>query len=140
VGKIGIPDAILNKPGRLTADEFEIMKTHAEIGQHIFKSSSRPIMEAARIIAHQHHERWNGRGYPRGLKGEEIHIFGRIIGLVDVFDALICQRCYKAPWPPEKVRALIESEIGEHFDPAIARLALTHFNTLLQIHAAHPDA
>ena len=140
VGKIGIPDAILNKPGRLTAEEFEIMKTHSEIGYHIFKSSSRPIMEAARIIAHQHHEKWNGRGYPRGLKGEQIHIFGRIIGLVDVFDALICRRCYKEPWPPEKVRALIESERGEHFDPAIADLAVTHFDELVQIHARHPDA
>jgi response regulator RpfG family c-di-GMP phosphodiesterase len=83
---------------------------------------------------------WNGRGYPRGLKGEHIHIFGRIIGLVDVFDALICRRCCKETWLPEKVRALIESERGEHFDLTITDLAVTYFDELMQIHVRHPGA
>ena len=139
VGKIGIPDAILHKPAKLTEEEFKIMKTHSELGRYIFQNSSRPIMEAARIIAHQHHEKWNGTGYPQGLKGEEIHIFGRIIAIVDVFDALVCNRCYKDAWPADKVRDLILSERGAHFDPALVDLVVEHFNTLLQIHQAHPD-
>lgn len=140
VGKIGIPDAILHKPGKLTEEEFRIMKTHSEIGRHIFQNSTRPIMEASRIIAHQHHEKWNGQGYPRGLKGEEIHIFGRIIAIADVFDALLSNRCYKASWPPDDVRDLIETEKGRHFDPVLAKLALDHFDALLDIHTSYPDA
>ncbi|MBN2530790.1 MAG: DUF3369 domain-containing protein [Deltaproteobacteria bacterium] len=140
VGKIGIPDAILHKPAKLTSDEYDVMKTHSEIGRYIFQHSTRPIMQAAGIIAHQHHEKWNGQGYPLGLKENAIHMFGRIIGIVDVFDALICRRCYKEPWPPDDVRHIIEKERGEHFDPQMADLLLRHFDEFLQIHQRWPDA
>ena len=139
VGKIGIPDNILHKPGKLTDEEFNVMKTHTAIGRHIFQNSSRPIMEAARIIAHQHHEKWNGDGYPQGLKGENIHIFGRIVAIVDVFDALICKRSYKDAWPPTKVLRSIENESGQHFDPDLVELVQEHFNELLHIHTSYPD-
>lgn len=96
-------------------------------------------MEAARIIAHQHHEKWNGDGYPQGLKGEDIHIFGRIVAIVDVFDALICKRSYKDAWPPTKVLQSIEKESGQHFDPELVELVKEHFNELLHIHTSYPD-
>ncbi|MBN2715030.1 MAG: DUF3369 domain-containing protein [Deltaproteobacteria bacterium] len=139
VGKIGIPDAILHKPGRLTREEFEIMKTHSEIGRHIFQNSTRPIMEAARIIAHQHHEKWNGEGYPQGLSKDNIHIFGRIVGIVDVLDALLCKRVYKDAWPPEEVLLLVKREKGQHFDPVLADQVIAHFDDFCGIHLAHPD-
>ena len=88
IGKVGIPDAILNKPGKLTADEFEIMKTHAVLGYEMLNVSTRPLLKAAAIVAHEHHEKFDGTGYPRGLKGKDIHVYGRITAIADVFDAL----------------------------------------------------
>lgn len=95
LGKVGISDAIMNKPDKLTKEEYEIMKSHAQIGYDILKNSERPILKAGAIIAHQHHERYDGTGYPRGLKQKEIHLYGRITAIVDVFDALISDRVYK---------------------------------------------
>lgn len=124
VGKIGVPDAILNKPGRLTAEEFEQIKTHTTLGHAILGSSRREIMETASIVALQHHERWDGRGYPRGLKGEEIHLYGRIVALADVFDALVNKRVYKEKMTLEEAADIIRKEKGGQFDPALAEIFL----------------
>jgi len=139
VGKIGIPDTILNKPGRLTPQEFEVIKTHTHIGYDILKHSDRQIMKAAAIIALQHHERWNGKGYPNNLQGESIHIFGRITGLVDVFDALSYKRVYKDAWPIDRILELVQSERGEHFDPYLVDLFLSHLNQFIDIKLKYPD-
>ncbi|ETR72069.1 MAG: response regulator receiver modulated metal dependent phosphohydrolase [Candidatus Magnetoglobus multicellularis str. Araruama] len=139
VGKIGIPDTILNKPGRLTHEEFEIIKTHTLIGYDILKHSDREIMRAAANIALEHHERWNGKGYPQLLKGDKIHIFGRITGLLDVFDALSYKRVYKDAWPLDKIIDLIKAERGEHFDPTLVDLFLGNLDVFLAIKEAYPE-
>jgi response regulator RpfG family c-di-GMP phosphodiesterase len=139
VGKIGIPDTILNKPGKLTREEFEIIKTHTLIGYDILKHSDREIMRAAADIALEHHERWNGKGYPQHLNGENIHIFGRITGLLDVFDALSYKRVYKDAWPLEKILDLIKAERGEHFDPKLVDLFLNHLDVFLAIKETYPE-
>ncbi|MBC8425345.1 DUF3369 domain-containing protein [bacterium] len=131
VGKIGIPDAILNKPGKLTDREREIMQTHAEIGFMILGNSTRPVFKAASVVAHEHHEKWDGGGYPRGLSGEDIHIYGRIVGLVDVFDALSHERVYKPAMPLEKCLAIIREERGRHFEPRLVDLFLEHLDEFL---------
>jgi len=122
IGKVGIPDNILHKPGKLTVKEFAIMKTHAQLGYNMLKGSNRTILKSASIVAHEHHEKYNGRGYPRGLKGEDIHIFGRITAIADVFDALGSERSYKKAWPDKKILQLFKDERGEHFDPKLIDL------------------
>lgn len=139
VGKIGIPDSILLKPGPLSAEEFEVMQSHARIGYHILKGSRRPIMQAAAIIAHEHHERWNGHGYPRRLAGEAIHPYGRIVCLVDVFDSLLSRRVYKEPWPLQDALAFIRQEQGKMFDPAMAGVLLREHETFMAIRQKYPD-
>lgn len=119
VGKIGIPDSILQKPGPLDDDEWEIMKGHAYMGYLIIGNHDSEILKAASLIACQHHEKWNGKGYPRGLKGEEIDFFSRITAIADVFDALTSERVYKKPWPVEDALELLKKERGAHFDPAV---------------------
>jgi response regulator RpfG family c-di-GMP phosphodiesterase len=123
VGKIGIPDAILNKPGKLTPAEYQVMQTHAQLGYKILSQSDQPILRAAAIVANQHHEHWDGTGYPFGLAGEKIHIFGRIVAIVDVFDALASDRCYRPNMPMTKVLEIINEGRGTHFDPKL----LDHF-------------
>lgn len=128
MGKIGISDAILNKPGRLTDEEMDVMKRHSEIGYDILrKNPNRPVLMAASIIAHEHHEKWDGSGYPRGLKGEEIHIYGRMAAIADVFDALGCRRCYKDAWDLDQIRGYFEQQRGKHFDPALTDLLLDNY-------------
>jgi response regulator RpfG family c-di-GMP phosphodiesterase len=139
VGKIGIPDAILNKPGKLSEREREIMQTHAEIGYMILGNSKRPVFQTASIVAHEHHEKWDGSGYPRGLAGEDIHIYGRIVGLVDVFDALSHERIYKPALPLEKCLAIMRAESGRHFDPRLVDLFLEHLDEFL-VDGVVPDA
>jgi len=117
IGKVGIPDSILLAPRKLTDDEFRIIKSHSQIGYDILKNSE--TLKFAAEIALTHHEKYNGKGYPNGLSGEDIPISGRIIALADVYDALRSRRPYKDPWPHEKVVELIKSERGEHFDPKI---------------------
>ncbi len=119
VGKIGIPDKILLKPGRLTAEEFEVIKSHTTIGENILADSSAEILQYAHQIAGSHHERWDGRGYPRGLAKEEIPITGRIVGIADVFDALTSARPYKEPYPAEVAFDIIRQSRGKQFDPAV---------------------
>jgi len=133
IGKIAIPDAILLKPGKLDPDEFEIMKEHAQKGFDILKSSTREILQASAIIAHQHHERWDGTGYPQKLEKENIHIFGRITALADVFDALSTERIYKAAWPMEQILEYISNEKGRQFDPKLTELFLNHIEQFVDI-------
>ncbi|CAN5319029.1 response regulator [soil metagenome] len=120
VGKIGISDSILLKPGRLEPAEFEKMRTHAEIGSKILSAHHFPIFELAAQIAHTHHERWDGKGYPRGIAGGDIPIGGRIVTVADVFDALTHERVYKAAWKSEDAILEIERMAGTQFDPQIA--------------------
>ncbi len=140
VGKIGIPDSILNKPGKLTDEEFRIMQNHTSMGYEILKGSQRPILKAAAIVAHEHHEKWSGRGYPRGLAAEDIHIYGRVVALADVFDALGSDRCYKAAWPTEKILALVREERGRHFDPSLVDIFFANLDEFLRIKRDIPDA
>lgn len=144
VGKIGIPESILNKPGKLTVEEYDIIKTHARIGYEILKlkkakKSNSRILKAAAIIAHQHHERWDGQGYPRGLKGEDIHIYGRIAAIADVYDALATKRCYKDAWPPEMIREEFQAQSGKQFDPVLTDLFLRNFDLFLNILKDYPE-
>lgn len=133
IGKIAIPDSILEKPGPLTADEWEVMKTHAERGYHMLLSSNRPLFKMAATIAHEHHERWDGSGYPRGLKGEEIHIAGRLSAIADVFDALDSSRCYKKNWDLEDSLALIKEQRGAHFDPKLVDALFANLDEFLGV-------
>lgn len=139
IGKVAIPDEVLNKPGKLSEAEFDLMKTHAAIGYGLLNKSNREILKAAAIVAHQHHERWNGQGYPQGLKGEDIHIFGRITALADVFDALGSDRVYKKAWPLEPIIALIREERGHHFDPQVVDVFLSELPKLLEIRKQYSD-
>ena len=137
IGKVGIPDAILLKPGKLTEEEFEIMKTHAHIGYDIFKSSDRSLLKAAALIAHDHHEKWDGSGYPNGKKGTEIHIFGRITAVSDVFDALFHHRCYKPAWPIERIVELFIEQKGIHFDPELVDIVLNDIDKYIKVVDVH---
>ena len=122
VGKIGVADSILRKPGRLTPEEFEIIKKHTTDGASIIGQHESKLLSTAAIVALTHHEKWDGSGYPHGLKGEGIPLVGRITAIADVFDALSSKRPYKDPWPLEKVINLLRSESGKHFDPDLVRL------------------
>lgn len=139
IGKVGIPDAILHKKGRLTADEFEIMKTHVTIGHDMLKHSQRPIMQTAAIIALQHHEKWDGSGYPAAAEKDDIHIYGRITALADVFDALGSQRCYKKAWSDEEVLELIRQQSGMHFDPSLVDLFFENLGAFYEIREKYRD-
>ena len=130
VGKIGIPDSILLSPGRLDADQFEIMKTHTTIGGDLLAGSESPLLRCAEIIARTHHEHWDGSGYPRGLSGTDIPIEGRVVAVADTFDALTHSRPYKRAWSIEEAMIEIRTHAGSHFDPdvveAFARLVERH--------------
>ncbi|WP_409422411.1 HD domain-containing phosphohydrolase [Pseudaeromonas sp. ZJS20] len=139
IGKIGIPDAILHKPGKLEPDEWSVMKQHAQIGYDMLRGSDIPMFQVGALIALNHHEKWDGSGYPRGLKGEDIPLEGRITALVDVFDALGSDRCYKKAWPLEKILQLIEAENGRHFDPSLVALMLANLDEFLAIRDQYKD-
>lgn len=139
VGKVAIPDHILNKPGKHEPDEWLIMKSHATIGHDLLSKSDRRVLQLGAIIAKQHHERWDGNGYPEGLSGENIHIAGRITALADVFDALGSKRCYKEAWPVEKIVKLITSESGKHFDPQLVEILIAHIDEIAAIREHFPD-
>ena len=139
IGKIGIPDSILNKNGKLDADEWEVMKTHAQLGYDILKNSKREILQAAGIVSYTHHEKWDGSGYPRGLKGDDIHIFGRITAIADVFDALGSERVYKKAWPLEKILELFNEEKGKHFDPNLIDVFMNNLDEFLEIKEKYKD-
>jgi putative two-component system response regulator len=141
VGKIGIPDAILLKPGKLDVDEFEIMKQHTTIGGEILADSGLyPILSAGSIIALQHHEKWDGSGYPRRLSGEEIDVFARIVSIVDVFDALSSERPYKKAFPLDKSISIMKEGRGVFFDPTLFDLFLNNTAQFVEIREALKDA
>lgn len=133
VGKIGIPDNILMKPGKLTNEEFDFMKTHTTIGAKILADSKAEILQLASQIAISHHEKWNGKGYPQGLAGDNIPLAARIVGLADVFDALTSRRPYKVPFPVEVALDIIKKERGQHFDPDVADVFFENMDEILKI-------
>lgn len=133
IGKVTTPDAILHKADRLSPDEFTIMKHHAQAGYEALSCSSLPLFQVASVIAHQHHEKYDGTGYPRGLKGEDIHIYGRIVAFADVFDAISSPRSYKEGWKLDQIFSFVKSQYGRHFDPKIADLFFDNFALFLDI-------
>jgi response regulator RpfG family c-di-GMP phosphodiesterase len=139
VGKIGIPDAILNKPGKLTTEEFEIIKTHTTIGYDILKGAKEKILKVAATIALQHHEQWDGLGYPQGLKDEQIDIFARITKLADVFDALSFPRVYNEAWNIDLILKLFKEGRGTHFEPVLVDLFLDNMDAFLDIKNSYPN-
>jgi len=139
IGKIAIPDAVLNKPGRFDEEERRIMDTHALLGYDMLKHSNRTLLQAAAIVAYEHHEKYDGSGYPRGLKEEEIHIYGRITALADVFDALGSDRVYKKAWEDERIFALFQEERGKHFDPQLIDIFFDHLAEFLTIRETFKD-
>ncbi|MGZ9046251.1 MAG: HD domain-containing phosphohydrolase, partial [Telluria sp.] len=139
IGKVGIPDSILLKPGKLTPEEWEIMKQHPTVGLSILDGSSRPILKAAAVIAHQHHEKYDGSGYPQGLKGEDIHKYARIVAVADVFDALSHKRCYKEAWPIDQVVGHLREIAGHHLDPQYVELLIKNIDKAQEINRNWPD-
>lgn len=139
IGKIGIPDAILNKPGRHDELESKIMRTHADLGWRMLKDSARPILRLAAEVALNHHENWDGSGYPRGIKQTEIPLSGRIVALADVYDALGSKRCYKDPWTADAIRGYIEDETGRKFEPRLVQLLFEMLGELRRIRTEYPD-
>ena len=139
IGKVGIPDAILNKAGKLDDDEWKIMRKHCVIGYNILKNSKREILKAAAIVAMEHHEKWDGTGYPRKIKEKEIHIYGRITAIADVFDALGSDRCYKKAWEDEKIFELIRNQKAKHFDPELVDLFFENIDKFIEIRDRYKD-
>lgn len=139
IGKVGIPDGILLKPGRLTEEEMTIMRTHPQIGADILKDSASPLLQVAASIALTHHEKFDGSGYPKGLKGEQIPMYGRIIAVADVFDALTSARPYKPAWDLERACAMLREGAGTHFDPVCVDAFLNGWNDVLAIHDQFQD-
>ncbi|WP_374323087.1 HD domain-containing phosphohydrolase [Aquipseudomonas alcaligenes] len=133
VGKIGIPDAVLRKPGKLDGEEWEVMKQHAQIGADIIGEHPSGLLRMAREIALNHHEKWDGSGYPRGIGGAEIPVEARIIAIADVFDALTSERPYKKAWPVEEAVQLLREQSGRHFDPELVELFLGQLPAILEI-------
>lgn len=133
IGKIGIPDSIMLKPGKLTEEEFAIMKKHPEIGAEILGEADSQLIALAKVVALTHHEKWDGSGYPKGLAGEDIPIEGRIVALADVFDALTSKRPYKDAWSVESSLEYIEKQSGIHFDPALVPLLRQNIDAFLTV-------
>jgi len=139
VGKIAIPDAVLNKPGKLEGEEWEIMKTHALKGYNVLNGAGLVLLDIAAIIALTHHEKWDGSGYPQGLAKDDIHLYGRITSIADVFDALGSDRCYKKAWPLDKIINLFKEERGKHFDPRLIDLMMDNLDRFLEIRDRYQD-
>jgi len=139
IGKVAIPDSVLNKPGRFNEEERKVMDTHAQLGYDMLKMSDRPLLKMAATVAYEHHEKWNGKGYPNKLKGEEIHIYGRITALADVFDALGSSRVYKEAWDDERIFKMFKEERGEHFDPTLIDIFFDNLEEFLAVRDSLKD-
>jgi len=140
VGKIGIPDQILFKPGPLSAEERKIIETHTTIGSQILgDGGSSPLLRMARDIAENHHEKWDGTGYPHGLSGDQISLPARIVSILDVFDALVTERPYKEAWSMERAIELIQNESGRHFDPMVVASFMNTLDEILSIYNHFTD-
>ncbi len=133
IGKVGISDAILNKPGRHTREESEIMRTHTTLGFEMLKHSDKELLQISATVAHEHHEKYDGSGYPQGLKGEEISIYARITAVADVFDALGSERVYKKAWKDEDIFKMFEEEKGKHFDPMLIDIFLNNADDFKEV-------
>ncbi|HEX5338017.1 MAG TPA: HD domain-containing phosphohydrolase, partial [Gallionella sp.] len=133
IGKVGTPDMILLKPGKLTPEEFSIMKQHATIGHAVLSTSKSPLLKVAAEIAHTHHEKFDGSGYPRGLAGAAIPLFGRIVAVADVFDALTSERPYKKAWEVELAKQFLRDSAGSHFDPACVEAFFADWDAVMEI-------
>jgi response regulator RpfG family c-di-GMP phosphodiesterase len=133
IGKVGIPERIIQKPGKLNDAEYQVVRTHATLGYEMLRHSSRDVMQAAATIAYEHHEHYDGHGYPRGIEGEAIHIFGRITAIADVFDALANDRYYKPAWPHDEIKRLFKEQRGRQFDPQLIDLFLGHYDAFVEI-------
>ena len=140
IGKVGIPDSILLKPGRFEGNEFDIMKQHAALGAKMLEGAEQfPVLKAGHVIALEHHEKYDGSGYPHGKKGEDIHLYARIIAIADVFDALSSKRVYKESMDLEKVLSIMKADTGTHFDPKLIELFLNNLDQFLEIKETYKD-
>lgn len=139
IGKLKIPADILKKPGKLTPEEWDLVRNHADFGYELLKDSRRPIIKVAALVARDHHEYWDGNGYPRGLKGNEIHIYSRITAIADVYDALRSKLYYKDSWPLDKVIEVFKSERGKQFDPQLVDILLDNIDRIEEIQQRYPD-
>ncbi|GKT30773.1 hypothetical protein ADUPG1_001690 [Aduncisulcus paluster] len=139
IGKVAIPDAILNKPGRFDEEERRVMDTHAKLGYEMLKNSHRPLLQLAATVAYEHHEKWDGSGYPRKLQGEDIHIAGRITAVADVFDALGSDRVYKKAWDDARIFNLFKEERGKHFDPKLIDIFFDNLDEFLKVREQFKD-
>ena len=139
VGKLGIPDRILLKPGKLTEEEFEIMKQHTVIGANLLSGSQSAVLQMGEVIALTHHEKWDGSGYPNRIAGEDIPLIGRICAIADVFDALSSKRCYKDPWPLDETLEEIRSHAGKQFDPNLVSLFGELLPVIIDIQRTYTD-
>ncbi len=139
IGKLGIPDAILLKKGKLEGEEWEVMKKHTIIGYNILKGSDSDLLKLAAVIALEHHEKWDGTGYPYGKKGEEINIAARITAIADVFDALTSERPYKPAWSVEEATKYMKELKGRHFDPNLLDLFFENLDEVLSIKERYKD-
>jgi len=139
IGKLAIPDAILLKAGGLTSAERMVMNTHTNMGYDMLKHSNRPLLKIAATVAYEHHEKWDGSGYPLGLKEEEISIYARITALADVFDALGSDRCYKKAWDDEDIFKLIREERAKHFDPKLVDIFFEHIEEFFEVRKRYVD-
>ncbi len=139
IGKVGIPDSILNKPGNLTDDEYEMMKKHTLFGQSILNGSDKPLIQLASEIAGGHHEKYDGSGYPLGLEGENIPLSARIVSIADVFDALISKRVYKESWSHDETKNYFITQKNKHFDPLLTELFLEHYEHFVRLYKSNPD-
>jgi len=140
IGKVGIPDSILLKPGKLSDEEFAYMKKHSAIGYDILKDSKSEFLKEGAIIALSHHEKYNGFGYPNGIKAKSIPLSGRIVAIADVFDALTSKRPYKEPWSFEKAKSLLIEEKGKHFDPHLVDLFIENISEVKQIYKTFQES
>lgn len=139
VGKIGIPDSILLKPGKLTEEELQVMRTHTEIGYNILRASNRKLLKTAATIAHEHHEYWDGSGYPQGLKGDQISIAGRILCVTDVFDALCSERVYKEAWSVDQALEYLKKNRETMFDPDLVDLFFDNLDKIMEVRKKYQD-
>jgi putative two-component system response regulator len=140
IGKLAIPDAILKKPGPLTPEEFAVMKTHPVLGAQILRESRNPVIQLAHEVCLHHHERWDGNGYPHGLRGDACSLEARIVGIVDVYDALTEKRVYKEVWPSDRVLSFFEEHAGTAFDPQLVGLLISDFDQFETIRLAADDS
>jgi len=139
IGKIGIPDAILRKNGKLEPHEWDVMRSHVEIGVRIIGEHAHGVLRTARTVALTHHEKWDGSGYPNRIAGEQIPLEGRIVAIADVFDALTSERPYKRAWPVEQALDLLREQSGKHFDPALVELFMTVLPAILEVRDRFPE-